>query len=163
VATALAYDFFRFLRRPLIGDTGEKVGILRLDVGDRVVQTRNDYTLGIVNGELGIVQSVGDGEAVIAFDTKTVKMSGTEAINLQYAYAMTVHKSQGSEFPAVVMPLSTAHWIMLERSWFYTALTRAKSRAIIVADTRAFKRAIKNVASRKRETCLEILLRKKLG
>lgn len=130
-------------------------------VGDKVLQTLNDYEKDVFNGDLGVITSM---------DLDPVKLhvrfdGGREAIYepgeldaLQPAYAMTIHKSQGSEFPCVILPVSTQHFMMLERSLIYTGITRARKLVILVGDEKALRLAVQKQESRKRWTCLSDLL-----
>ncbi len=123
--------------------------------GDRVIQLRNDYSRNVFNGEVGHVDSVaGDGnELSIRFDTQVV-LPTSEWDQVSLAYAITVHKSQGSEYDWVVMPLSTQHAILLERPLFYTAITRARKGVILVGSRRALALALRVGRSRGRRTTL---------
>ena len=109
--------------------------------GDPVVQTRNNYELGIFNGMLGEVLRVDDKELKVMFDGETVSIKGKELFDLQLAYALTVHRSQGSEWPSVIGVLSDAHGRMLTRNLAYTALTRAKESFHSVGQLMAWKKA----------------------
>lgn len=121
-------------------------GDLRFRVGDRVLQTRNDYDKDVFNGDTGLI--VGwDGTAGILhvkFDDRLVRYERKELDLLTLAYAITVHKAQGSEYPAVVLPLTTQHAIMLQRNLLYTALTRGKKLAVIVGTEQAVGMAVRN-------------------
>jgi exodeoxyribonuclease V alpha subunit len=122
-----------------------------------VIQSANNYDLGVFNGDIGIVQAAGveGGKIIVGFpDGRVVRYEADQINDLRLAYAITIHKSQGSEFPAVIMPVSTQHWIMLQRNLVYTGLTRAKKYAVIVGSMRALGHAIRNQASHKRQTLL---------
>jgi exodeoxyribonuclease V alpha subunit len=114
-----------------------------IQIGDRVIQTRNNYDLAIFNGEVGTVMDADASGVVVQFPESTVtyKRNGDERA-LELAYALTVHKSQGSEFPWVVAVVHSSHTIMLNRRLFYTAITRAKQGVIIVGDDAGLERAI---------------------
>jgi exodeoxyribonuclease V alpha subunit len=114
-----------------------------IQVGDRVIQTRNNYELGIFNGEVGEVMDATATDVTVQFPESTVtyKRNGDERA-LELAYALTVHKSQGSEFPWVVAVVHSSHTIMLNRRLFYTAITRAKQGVILVGDDAGLERAI---------------------
>lgn len=112
-------------------------------VGDKVMQLRNDYDRDVFNGDLGRIVRVDQGGSV------TVKFSDREVVyekgalrDLKPAFAMTVHRSQGGEFPAIVFPLTMQHAHMLQRNLFYTAITRAKRLVVLVGERRALERAI---------------------
>jgi exodeoxyribonuclease V alpha subunit len=117
----------------------------RVRVGDRVIQVRNDYTLGesgVFNGEQGVVLSVGSSRTVVRFDDdREIVITDFRLANLQLAWATTIHRSQGSEWPAVVTLFHSTHGRMLGRELLYTAITRAKHRFILVGDQPAFAAA----------------------
>lgn len=118
----------------------------RFRCGDRIMQTVNNYDKGVFNGELGMIHQVDYKTKTFqaAFDIGVVDYGWDEADQILHAYAVTVHKSQGSEFPAVVIPVSTQHYVMLQRNLIYTAMTRAKQLLILVGTTRALAIAVKN-------------------
>jgi len=123
---------------------------------DRVMQTRNDYEKAVFNGDIGEVIAV-DAEAAtltVDFDGKKVKYEGREVSALQLAYALSIHKSQGSEFDAVIVCLLPEHHVMLRRNLLYTAITRAKKLCVIVGDPRAIERAIGQASDNMRHTGL---------
>ncbi len=124
--------------------------------GDKVMQVKNNYDLDVFNGDIGIILSASAEKktAVVMFDDRPVSYSFNELDNLVPAYAISVHKSQGSEFPAVVMPLLTQHYIMLQRNLLYTAITRGKSLVVIVGSRKALAMAIANDKPRLRYTGL---------
>ena len=139
-----------------------------LRVGDKVQQLKNDYDLDIFNGDIGIV--IARAEALVAkngvrvrFGDREVDVDGSALENLQLAYAVTVHKSQGSEYPAVVLPLHLGHHVMLQRNLLYTALTRAQRFAVIVGSPRAIERAVDNDAPIHRHTGLQRQLARASG
>jgi exodeoxyribonuclease V alpha subunit len=109
-------------------------GSRRFRVGDRVMQLRNDYDKDVYNGDVGRVLRVApeERELVIAFDDREVSFASDELDELALAYAATIHKSQGSEYPAVVIPLHTQHFVMLTRSLLYTAVTRGKKLVVLI-------------------------------
>jgi exodeoxyribonuclease V alpha subunit len=112
--------------------------------GDRVMQTANDYDRDVFNGDLGQVLRIDqeESELVALFDGRQVSYSFNELENLMPAYATTIHKSQGSEYPAVVIPVTTQHYAMLARNLIYTAVTRGRSLVVLVGETRALKIAV---------------------
>ena len=124
--------------------------------GDKVIQNSNNYDLGVYNGDIGYVQDTGisGGQLLIKFGTKEVTYSSEAAESLGLAYSITIHKAQGSEFPVVIIPITSQHHIMLQRNLIYTALTRAKKLAIFVGTTKALKTAIDTQISIKRRTNL---------
>ena len=121
-------------------------GERRFIVGDRVMQTVNNYDKGVFNGELGQIAAVHQEDKTfkIAFDVGLIDYGWSEADQIQLAYAVTVHKSQGSEFPVVVMPLLTQHYIMLQRNLVYTGMTRAQRLLIMIGTRKALAIAIRN-------------------
>ena len=130
--------------------------------GDKVMQLRNDYDRGVWNGDLGRIAMV-DAEAgavSVQFpDGRLVVYDRTELDQLTHGYAASVHKSQGSEYPAVVISLATQHFMMLERSLIYTAVTRGKRLVVVVGSRRALGMAIRNMRSQHRLTWLAERLR----
>lgn len=128
-----------------------------LRIGDRVMQLRNNYDKGIFNGDLGKIVAVDneEGELTVDFDGKGVSFDVDDLDEIGLAYAISVHKSQGSEYPAVVVPLHTAHYPMLHRSILYTAVTRGKELVVLVGSKRAVAMAIKNIRIEKRFTGLK--------
>jgi exodeoxyribonuclease V alpha subunit len=117
--------------------------------GDKVMQLRNDYEREVFNGDIGWVQRVEDGVTYVAFDTGVRSYDGDDLDALTLSYASTIHKSQGSEFPAVIVVLHGAHHVLLSRALLYTAVTRAKRLAVIVGDERAVARAARTIGSGK--------------
>jgi exodeoxyribonuclease V alpha subunit len=131
----------------------------RFRKGDRVVQTRNDYERDVFNGDLGRVARIdGDGTVFVRYPEKEVAYRRGEQGDLQPAFAMTVHRSQGGEFPAVVFPLTTQHAHMLQRNLFYTAITRAKKLVVLVGERRALRMAVENAWQARRFTRLDARL-----
>ena len=132
-----------------------------LSLGDKVMQIKNDYEKEAFNGDLGRVVEL-DAEAVrvsVDFDGHVVRYVGRELDALRLAYATSIHKSQGSEYPAVVIPLSTSHFPMLSRNLLYTAVTRAKRLCVLVADPRALRVALDEQRRERRSTGLTERLR----
>ncbi len=125
-------------------------------VGDKVMQTRNNYELDIFNGDMGRVRAVSSdlSEMSVDFDGRTVSVPKKDLCDFQTAYAVSVHKSQGSEFPAVVVPVLRQHYIMLRRNLFYTALTRGRKKVFIVGDPSAWNTALRNGGASERRTFL---------
>jgi exodeoxyribonuclease V alpha subunit len=113
-------------------------------VGDKVMQLRNDYDKSVYNGDMGIVAALDaeDVTMVVRFDGRDVPYEASELDDLVLAYACTVHKSQGSEYPAVVIPFLTTHFVMLSKNLLYTAVTRGKRLVVLVADPRALTLAL---------------------
>lgn len=133
-----------------------KRGYATFRPGDRVLQLRNNYDKDIFNGDLGWVQEV-DAEAgalSVDFEGNLVAFDSTELEDLTLAYAVSVHKSQGSEYPAVVIPVVTQHYLLLMRNLLYTALTRARKLAVFIGSEKAFRMGLANVTSGRRNTHL---------
>ncbi|AOH39115.1 ATP-dependent RecD-like DNA helicase [Dialister pneumosintes] len=116
-------------------------------VGDKVMQRRNNYEKGVYNGDIGIVWAVNDNKIFISFDDKEVVYEGEEKKDLQLAYAVTVHKSQGSEYEIVIMILLPSQARMLQRNLLYTGITRAKAKTILISTKNTLYQAIKNYKS----------------
>jgi exodeoxyribonuclease V alpha subunit len=132
--------------------------------GDRVIHTRNDYEKEVFNGDMGRIERVFDARSLIVrFPDREVTYADGELSDLQPAFAITVHRSQGGEFPAVVMPLVTQHWMMLQRQLLYTAVTRAKRLVVLVGSRNALRIAIENAEQSKRESGLAERLRATIG
>ena len=121
-------------------------------IGDKVMQVENDYDKEVYNGDLGVVRSIDPeaSEMVIEFDGRPVTYGFGELDELVLAYATTIHKSQGSEYPAVVIPLTTQHYPMLQRNLLYTAVTRGKRLVVIVGQKKAMAIAVKGKQTRRR-------------
>ncbi len=116
----------------------------RYGVGDKVLQRRNDYELEVFNGDLGTVKHVDERQVIVTFDGRDVLYTGEAREALMLAYAMTVHKAQGSEYDVVVIALHPSHYVLLNRSLLYTAITRARGLVVLIAGDRAVKMAIDN-------------------
>jgi exodeoxyribonuclease V alpha subunit len=134
-------------------------------VGDKVLQLKNDYEREVYNGDLGFVERVAveDRGLSVRFDNRVVDYQDADLEMLTLAYATSIHKSQGSEYPAVVIPLLTAHFVMLSRNLVYTAVTRGKKLCVLVADPRALKLALGEVRREERVTRLSERLRRAVG
>ncbi len=120
--------------------------------GDKVMQIENDYDKEVYNGDIGYVDQVDPdaGEVTTSFDGRTVSYGFGELDMLVPAYAATIHKSQGSEYPAVVIPVMTQHYPMLQRNLLYTGVTRGKKLVVLVGQTKAVTIAVRNVSGRRR-------------
>jgi exodeoxyribonuclease V alpha subunit len=120
--------------------------------GDKVMQVENDYDREVYNGDIGYVDDVDPdaGELIASFDGRTVTYGFGELDTLVPAYAATIHKSQGSEYPAVVIPVLTQHYAMLQRNLLYTGMTRGKRLVVLVGQKKAVAIAVKNVSGRRR-------------
>ncbi len=121
-------------------------------LGDKVMQTRNDYDRDVYNGDIGFITAIDpeEGDVEVTFDGRPVDYETTDLDALTLAYAITIHKSQGSEYPAVVIPLMTQHYTMLQRNLIYTAMTRGRDLVVLVGQKKALGIAVKNVSGRKR-------------
>jgi exodeoxyribonuclease V alpha subunit len=130
-------------------------------INDKVMQIKNNYNKGIFNGDIGIVESFDeeDEELIVNFDGQRVGYDYDDLRELVLAYAITVHKSQGSEYKAIVMPVTTHHYIMLQRNLIYTAITRAKQLVVLIGTKQALAIAVKNNKVDKRYTTLAQRLR----
>ncbi len=132
-----------------------------LRVGDKVLQSRNDYDREVWNGDVGEVAAIDpEGPAVeVFFDERRVRYEGEALGDLELAYAMSIHKSQGSEYPAVVITLLPQHFVLLRRNLIYTAITRGKKLVVLVGSERAIRRAVETADAERRYT----RLRERLG
>ncbi|NBR41711.1 MAG: ATP-dependent RecD-like DNA helicase [Verrucomicrobia bacterium] len=127
----------------------------RISPGDKVIQTRNNYDKLVYNGDFGVVLGQNEeGTLLVDFDGTRVELERGEQSDLQLAYAVSIHKSQGSEFPAVVVPLLRQHSIMLARNLIYTAVTRGRKQVILVGDPTAYAMAVRNASDSRRITGL---------
>lgn len=152
------------LNPPAAGKAEVRRGELVLRQGDRVLQTANDYDRAVFNGDIGVVGEV-DRErkaVVVNFDQGPVTYESSDLDQLELAYALTIHKAQGSEYPAVVMVMHSTHYIMLRRNLLYTALTRAEKLAVIVGDRKGLWKAIQTTGEGDRLTRLAARLRGEL-
>jgi exodeoxyribonuclease V alpha subunit len=133
--------------------------------GDKVIQTVNNYDKDVFNGDIGQVVQVDPENGVIVVDIegRSVTYEFGELDEVALAYTATVHKSQGSEYPAVVIPLSTQHYPMLERNLFYTGVTRGKQLVVIIGQPRALGLAVRTVKSLRRLTHLSARLKQQAG
>ena len=129
--------------------------------GDKVMQIENDYDKDVYNGDIGTIEDVDldEGEVAVEFDGRTVTFAFGELDTLVPAYAATIHKSQGSEYPAVVIPVMTQHYAMLQRNLIYTGVTRGKKLVVLVGQKKAVAIAVKNVSGRQRWSKLDEWLR----
>ena len=120
--------------------------------GDKVMQIENDYDKDVYNGDLGIVSGIDmeESELAVDFDSRQVTYGFGELDELVLAYATTIHKSQGSEYPAVVIPLTTQHYPMLQRNLVYTGVTRGKRLVVLVGQRKALAIAVKGQRTRRR-------------
>lgn len=131
--------------------------------GDRVIQTRNNYDLGVFNGDIGWITNIDmeDFSCLIQFGKQApIAYEREDLTEISLAYGITIHKSQGSEFDAVIIPVATQHFKMLFRNIIYTGLTRAKQLCVFVGSRKALAMAVKQIDNRKRQTALSFLVTK---
>ena len=131
--------------------------------GDKVMQIENNYDKEVYNGDIGYIVEIDadEGELVVRFDDRLVTYGFGELDVLVLCYAATVHKSQGSEYPAVVIPVLTQHYPMLQRNLLYTAVTRGKKLVVLVGQTKAIAIAVRNATGRRRWSKLREWLHQK--
>jgi exodeoxyribonuclease V alpha subunit len=133
--------------------------------GDRVIQTSNNYDLNVFNGDIGYITKINenDGQLFVEYqngkNSKVISYERSDIMELNLAYCITIHKSQGSEFKTVIMPVVNEHYIMLYRNLIYTGITRAKKMGIIIGEQEAFERSIKNIDPNIRQTSLKTFLK----
>ncbi len=129
--------------------------------GDRVMQIRNNYDKNVFNGDIGTVAKVDLEERTLTidFDGRMVEYDASELDEVALAYATTIHKSQGSEYPIVVIPVLMTHYVMLQRNLIYTGITRAKKICVLIGQTKALYYAVKNLTVSNRNTLLKERLR----
>lgn len=138
---------------------GEK----KYKTGDKVMQIRNNYEKDVFNGDIGRIKSIDseDQKMIVSFDGRHIEYDFHELDDIILSYAVSVHKSQGSEYPAVVMPVHTQHYMLLQRNLIYTALTRGRRIAVMVGTKKALAIAINNNRTQKRYTYLQSRLKKR--
>jgi exodeoxyribonuclease V alpha subunit len=147
------------------GEEQLKRGDRTFCVGDKIMQLRNDYDRSVFNGDIGIITHTDAKHGTLraefgdAKDPRAVDYDRNELDQLTHAFAVSIHKSQGSEYPAVVLPISTQHFMMLQRSLLYTAVTRGKKLVVVVGSRRALSMAVRNADAKKRFTWLAERLR----
>jgi exodeoxyribonuclease V alpha subunit len=132
--------------------------------GDKVIQTVNNYDKDVFNGDIGRVVKIDEEEGLvfIDYDGRRVEYATGELDEVSLAYATTVHKSQGAEYPAVVIPLGMPHYRLLERNLLYTAVTRGKRLVVVIGQTKALAMAVKRLGSVTRLTNLQQRLRQSM-
>ena len=148
---------------PMTGNPQLQVGERVFRTGDRVIHRRNNYDLGVFNGDIGRITAI-DNEALtltVTFypDGRQVDYQRDDIVELDLAYAITIHKSQGSEFEIVIIPVLTQHFKMLFRNLIYTGLTRARRLAILVGTRKAMAMAVRNQDTSRRQTMLAALIK----
>ena len=144
------------------GETGFRRGGVSFRARDKVMQIRNNYEKEVFNGDIGIVESTDpeERELIVNFEGRSVTYDISELDELVLAYAVTIHKSQGSEYPIVVMPILMSHYVMLQRNLVYTGVTRAKKVLVLVGTKKALALAVRNSTVRKRNTLLALRIRR---
>jgi exodeoxyribonuclease V alpha subunit len=138
----------------------EKYG-WRFQIRDKVIQTENNYEKEVFNGDIGTIESIDpiEHEVSIRFDNRLVNYDFGELDEVSLAYAVTIHKSQGSEFPAVVIPLATQHYVLLQRNLIYTGVTRGKKLVVLIGQKKALGMAVRNDRTQRRYSGLLECLR----
>ncbi|RMH44345.1 MAG: ATP-dependent RecD-like DNA helicase [Deltaproteobacteria bacterium] len=139
------------------GDPSARRGDRPFRAGDKVMQIRNNYDKEVFNGDIGVIRDIGErGDRVVVelTDGRRATYDRDELDQLVHAYAVSVHKAQGSEYPAVILPLVTQHYMMLQRNLLYTAITRGKRLVVLVGTRRAVAMAVRNDSMRQRWTWL---------
>lgn len=131
-------------------------------VGDKVMHIRNNYQKNVFNGDIGFIQDINNEKLTVDYFDHIVTYEKNELNELTLAYTSSVHKSQGSEYKVVIIPLSTSHYIMLQRNLLYTAITRAKQKVIIIGSKKALMTAVQSNRTQKRYTLLAERLAHKL-
>ena len=120
------------------------------------MQTANDYNIEVMNGEIGAVVSKNEDGLSVTMDGKSRTYDSDQAENLELAYAISIHKSQGSEYSAVIIPITSEHSFMLTRSLIYTAITRGKSKVCLIGEREVLKKTLENSFKGSRYTGLSI-------
>lgn len=144
------------------GQAERRVGGRVYRVGDKVTQLRNNYDKEVFNGDVGVVTGIAleDQQVRVQLDDgRQVAYDFDELDELSHAYAISIHRSQGSEYPCVVVPVTTSAWLMLQRTLLYTAITRAKRVVVLVGSWRAVAKAVLTVGAGRRQTALARRLR----
>jgi exodeoxyribonuclease V alpha subunit len=131
-----------------------------LRVGDRVIQKVNDYQREVFNGDLGVIEAIDleEQETTVRFEQRCVTYDLADLNEIGLAWAVTIHKSQGSEYPVVILPIFMQHYMMLSRNLLYTGLTRARQLAIVVGAQKAIGLAVRQIKDRERYTLLDYRL-----
>lgn len=130
-------------------------------IGDKVIQTRNNYDKNVFNGDTGIIKAIAADRSTISIEfDELVEYTKGELSEIQHAYAISIHKSQGSEYPVVVVPLLKQHFLLLQRNLVYTGVTRARQKVYLVGSLDAYAMAIRNNEQQVRMTHLRTRLRK---
>ena len=162
--SSVGVDALNDLARELMNPASEEkpelpYGKISWRVGDKVMVVKNDYHLGVFNGDMGIVTAVASNSITVDIDGWNIGFDYDHLDELTHAYAITIHKSQGSEFKLAIMVCTTNHYIMLQRNLLYTGITRAKDRLVLLTSQRALKRAVENDVQTERLSALKERLR----
>ena len=138
-----------------------KRGATEYRLYDKVMQVRNNYDKEVFNGDVGFISAINTEERTlkVRFDDREIEYEALELDELVLAYATTIHKAQGSEYPIVIIPITFSHYVMLQRNLLYTGITRAKKVVVLVGNRNAIYRAVKNNDVKNRNTCLRERLR----
>ena len=148
---------------PLKAEINRGTNIFR--VGDRVIQLKNDYEREVFNGDLGKIAEIDPVEQkmIINYDGRSVSYDYADLNEVELAWAISIHKSQGSEYPVVILPLYMQHFLLLSRNLFYTGLTRAKKLALVIGSQKAIGFTVKQQKEQQRYTRLEERLVTSIG
>ncbi|NLB68200.1 MAG: ATP-dependent RecD-like DNA helicase [Lentisphaerae bacterium] len=159
----LGYDNLNLMLQDVLNPGGVSVKKFgrKYRVGDRVMQIRNNYDKDVFNGDLGFIKSISpdSSKMIVDFDGRTVDYDFSSLDELVHSYAISIHKSQGSEYPAVVMVIARQHFMLLQRNLLYTGITRGKKLVCLIGDPYAVKMAIKNTDTHTRNTFLSERIR----
>ena len=158
-APAAQTHFREKTRKPLPVEI--EYGSSTFRIGDKVIQTRNNYDKNVYNGDTGIIKAIAADSSVITIEfDERVEYTKGELSEIQHAYAISIHKSQGSEYPVAIIPLLKQHFLLLQRNLVYTGITRARRKVYIVGSLDAYAMAIKNNKQQVRRTHLQTRLRR---
>jgi exodeoxyribonuclease V alpha subunit len=159
-APAAQTHFREKTRKPLPAEI--PYGSITFRIGDKVIQTRNNYDKNVFNGDMGIIKSIAADSSglTIEFSSELIEYTKGELSEVQLAYCISIHKSQGSEYPVVIIPLLKQHFLLLQRNLVYTGITRARQKVYLVGSLDAYAMAIRNNEQQVRRTHLRTRLRK---
>ena len=155
-------NFNRVLQQLINPPSPNKAEITRggmtLRVGDRIIQLKNDYNREVFNGDMGVVSAIDttEQEVTVQFEGRQVNYDYADLNEVALAWSISIHKSQGSEYPVVILPLYMQHYLMLSRNLIYTGLTRAKKLAILVGTKKAIALCVRQLKEQQRYTRLQI-------
>ena len=155
-ATELNKEIQQRLNPPSYGKPEIKRGDRVFRLGDKVIQTKNNKDIGIYNGDVGYIRRIdtAEDEIEVCFNGSNVTIDSTQLADLDLAYAISIHKAQGSEYNQIIIPVLTAFSIMLKRNLIYTGITRAKKKVVLVGHKRALAQAIRTNVIATRNTQL---------